>query len=87
MRKKTINSPCVILTLDDSGNNFPDLVLVPIGDGNNELLDVTGLLTDMVLRDLKRLVNKGAVGVVFLKIGCNIHKKVEHNWILIFVFQ
>lgn len=58
----------------DSGKSFPDLVLgEPHGDGNKEVIVVTVLLAGMVLRDLNRLVNKGADGVFHL-IGCNIKK-------------
>lgn len=47
--------------------------MLPRGDCSNDVIDVTVLLTGMVLRDLKRLVNNGADGVFHL-IGCNIEK-------------
>jgi len=47
--------------------------VLPGGDCSNDVIDDTGLLTGMVLRDLKRLVNNGADGVFHL-IGCNIEK-------------
>lgn len=67
-----INLPCEVLAQEGNGNNFPDLVLdVPPGDCSKEVIVVAVLLAGMVLRDLKRLVNKGADGVFHL-IGCNI---------------
>lgn len=63
--------PCalVVLTLEDNGNIFPDLVLdVLPGDCNKEAIVVTVLLAGIVFRDLKRLVNKGADGVFHLMV-------------------
>lgn len=64
--------PWIVLVGDDNGNNFPDLVLdVPPGDCVIEEMEFAFLLEGVVLRDLRRLVSRGADrGFNFN--GCNI---------------